>query len=59
MITLIKSCADLTVDKKVFSKAQIVTSTETVVNINDISTNQLNKKINVNDPSNTDVDVNS
>jgi len=50
---------DLTVDKKVFSKAQIVTSTETVVNINDISTNQLNKKIDTNNPSNTDVDVNS
>jgi len=41
---------DLTVDKKVFSKAQIVTSTETVVNINDIPTNQLNQKIDTNNP---------
>ena len=50
---------DLTVDKKVFSKAQIVTSTETVVNINNIPTDQLNKKIDVNNPSNTDVDISS
>jgi len=48
---------DLTVDKKVFSKAQIVTSTETVVNINDIPTNQLNQKIDTNNPNNTDVNV--
>lgn len=36
---------DLTVDKKVFSKTQIVTSTETVRNINDISTDKLNQRI--------------
>lgn len=37
---------DLTVDKKVFSKTQIVTSTETVANINNIPTDKLNRRIN-------------
>lgn len=43
---------DLTVNKKVFSKAEVVTSTETVVNLNDIPTNLLNNTIDINDSSN-------
>ena len=38
---------DLTVDKKVFSKARIVTSTETVVNLNELTTSQINQPVNV------------
>jgi hypothetical protein len=46
---------DLTVDKKVFTKAQIVTSTETVVNLNNLNDAQINQPIDVNDPSNKDI----
>ena len=48
---------DLTVDKKVFTKAQIVTSTETVVNLNDLNDAQINQPIDINNPNNTDVNV--
>ena len=48
---------DLTVDKKVFTKAQIVTSTETVVNLNNLNDSQINKPIDINNPNNTDVNV--
>lgn len=43
---------DLTTNKKAFSKAQVVTSTETVVDINNIPTNQLNQKIDTNSSNN-------
>jgi hypothetical protein len=46
---------DLTVNKKVFTKAQIVTSTETVVSLEDLNDAQINKPIDVNNPSNTDI----
>ena len=48
---------DLTVNKKVFTKSQIVTSTETVVNLNDLNDVQINKPIDINNPKNTDVNV--
>ena len=47
---------DLTVDKKVFSKARIVTSTETVVNLNELTTSQINQPVNV---VNLDVPIDS
>ena len=48
---------DLTVDKKVFTKAQVVTSTETVVNLNNLNDAQINRPIDVNNPNNTDVNI--
>jgi len=48
---------DLTVDKKVFTKAQVVTSTETVVNLDNLNDAQINRPIDVNNPNNTDVNI--
>ena len=48
---------DLTVNKKIFSNAQVVTSTETIVNLNNLNDAQINKPIDINNPNNTDVNV--
>ena len=48
---------DLTVDKKRFSKGQIVIQQETIANLNDLNQSQINKPIDTRNPQNTDTDI--
>ena len=48
---------DLTVDKKRFSKGQVVIQQETVANLNDLNQTQINQPINTRNPQNTDTDI--
>jgi len=48
---------DLTVDKKRFSKGQVVIQQETVANLNDLNQFQINQPIDTRNPQNTDTDI--
>ena len=48
---------DLTVDKKRFSKGQVVIQQETVANLNDLNQSQINQPIDTRNPQNTDTDI--
>ena len=48
---------DLTVDKKRFSKGQVIIQQETIANLNDLNQSQINNPIDTNNPQNTDVSI--
>jgi hypothetical protein len=48
---------DLTVDKKRFSSGQLIIQQETIANLNDLNSAQINQPIDVNNPQNTDTNI--
>ena len=48
---------DLTVDKKRFSKGQVVIQQETIANLNDLNQSQINQPIDTRNPQNTDTNI--